>query len=70
MPTYRIYVMYPPRPGGAWHVSVNGSDGESFTDETDAVRSARDLSRSLIASGHEAEIRQEGEDGVWRLVAP
>jgi hypothetical protein len=47
MPPIRIYVMRPLGPAGPWHVSVNGSEGESFKDEESAVRAARDTACEL-----------------------
>jgi len=58
MPPIRTYVMRPLGSAGPWHVSVNGSEGESFKDEESAVRAALDLARRL---GQEPEAVEMGQ---------
>ena len=70
MSTIRIYVMRPLGPAGPWHVSVNGSEGESFKDEESAVRAALDMARRLGRTGDFAEVRQESTGGEWTKVWP
>jgi hypothetical protein len=70
MSTTRIYVMTPLGPGGPWHVSVNGSEGESFADGEAAVRAALDMARSLGGMGKSVEVRQENAGGEWTKVWP
>jgi len=70
MPTIRIYVMRPLGPAGPWHVSVNGSEGESFADEDAAVIAARDMATRLGREGRVVEVRQETPGGEWVKVWP
>jgi hypothetical protein len=70
MPPIRIYVMRPLGPAGPWHVSVNGSEGESFKDEESAVGAALALARRLGGTGHFAEVRQESAGGEWTKIWP
>jgi hypothetical protein len=70
MPPIRIYVMRPLGPAGPWHVSVNGSEGESFKDDESAVRAARDMANELGREGQVVEVRQETPGGKWVRVWP
>jgi hypothetical protein len=70
MPLIRIYVMRPLGPAGPWHVSVNGSEGESFKDEESAVRAALDMARSPGGMEDSIEVRQESPDGGWTKIWP
>ena len=65
MPPIRIYVMRPLGPAAPWHVSVNGSEGESFADDDEAVRAARDMAHRLGRGGWVVEVRQETPGGQW-----
>ncbi len=70
MSPIRIFVMQPLREGGPWHVSVNGSEGESFDEEKQAVIAACDMGRRLAGAGHDVEVRQETSPGSWTKVLP
>jgi hypothetical protein len=70
MPLIRIYVMRPLAPAGRWHVSVNGSEGESFKDEESAVRAAMDMARRPGGMEDSIEVRQESPDGEWTKIWP
>jgi hypothetical protein len=65
MPAIRIFVMRPLGPIGPWHVSVNGSEGESFKDQESAVLAALDMARRLGGTGDSVEVRQESPSGDW-----
>jgi hypothetical protein len=62
--------MRPLGPAGPWHVSVNGSEGESFKDEESAVRAALEMARSLDRIADSVEVRQESPGGEWAKIWP
>jgi hypothetical protein len=70
MPAIRIFVMRPLAPASPWHVSVNGSEGESFKDEESAVRAALDMARRPGGMEDSVEVRQECADGEWKRIWP
>jgi hypothetical protein len=70
MPAIRIFVMRPLAPAGPWHVSVNGSEGESFKDEEAAVRAALGMARRPGGMEDSVEVRQECADGQWKRIWP
>lgn len=68
MASLRIFVMYPAGSGKTWHVSVDGDEGESFTDGLAALNAACDRARALEQMGHDVQVRQEDADGTWHIV--
>jgi hypothetical protein len=68
MSLVRIYVMYPAGSGTTWHVSVDGKEGDSFTDGLMAINAACDQARAFEQMGHDVQVRQEGADGSWQII--
>ena len=64
----RIYVMYPAHGTRTWHVSVDGADGESYTDGLLAIEGAIQRARVLEEQGFDVVVRQEGADGSWQVI--
>ncbi|QWT22132.1 hypothetical protein KPL74_09005 [Bacillus sp. NP157] len=69
MSAVRIYVMYPATTAGTrtWHVSVDGKDGESFTDGLLALQAACDRARVMEEMGDEVTVLQEDAAGAWHI---
>lgn len=68
MASIRIFVMYPAAQSRTWHVSVDGTDGEDYTDGLTALNAACDKARALEQMGHDVQVRQEDADGTWHIV--
>lgn len=64
----RIYVMYPAYNTRTWHVSVDGADGESYTDGLRALHAACDRARVMEQMGDDVTVLQEDADGAWHVV--
>ena len=67
MPAIRIYVMYPAAQSRTWHVSVDGKEGQSFTDGLLALHAACDRARVLEEMGEEVVVMQEDAAGAWHI---
>lgn len=68
MAQVRIYIMYPAYDSRRWHVSVNGTDGESYPDGLLALHAACDRARAMEEMGTDVTVLQEDADGVWHVV--
>lgn len=63
----RIYIMYPAHNSRTWHVSINGADGESYSDGLLALQAACDRARVMEQMGDEVTVLQEDAAGVWHV---
>lgn len=64
----RIYIMYPAHNSRSWHVSINGMDGESYTDGLLALHAACNRARIMEDMGDEVTVLQEDAAGSWHVV--
>lgn len=68
MAQVRIYIMYPAHNSRSWHVSINGMDGESYTDGLLALHAACNRARIMEDMGDEVTVLQEDAAGSWHVV--
>lgn len=68
MAQVRIYIMYPAHNSRSWHVSINGMDGESYTDGLLALHAACNRARIMEDMGDEVTVLQEDATGSWHVV--
>jgi hypothetical protein len=68
MAQVRIYIMYPAHNTRTWHVSINGLDGESYSDGLLALHAACDRARVMEEMGDEVTVLQEDAGGAWHVV--
>ncbi|UPG92774.1 hypothetical protein [Luteibacter aegosomatissinici] len=64
MAQVRIYVVYRAHKTRAWHVSLNGADGESYASELLALHAACERVRVMEKIGNDVTVLQEDAGGV------
>ncbi|UPG88236.1 hypothetical protein L2Y96_12480 [Luteibacter aegosomaticola] len=64
----RIYIMYPAHNTRTWHVSINGTDGDSYTDGLLALHAACERARVMEEMGDEVTVFQEDAGGAWHVI--
>lgn len=68
MAQVRIYIMYPAHNARSWHVSINGMDGESYTDGLLALHAACNRARIMEDMGDEVTVLQGDAACSWHVV--
>jgi hypothetical protein len=64
-----LYICHPPAAGRKWLVSQAGEPDVQCESEEEARKYSLKLAAFISLSGVQIDVRIEGSDGVWRMLA-